>query len=56
MCGDVTGCFTALFIIVAGRGQARTVTKTVPNESFFNFFSPPDRKPPGAPLWHSVSI
>lgn len=25
-----------------GRGQARTVTKTVPNESFFNFFSPPD--------------
>jgi len=25
-----------------GRGQTRTVTKTVPNESFFNFFSPPE--------------
>ena len=25
-----------------GRGQTRTVSKTVPNESFFNFFSPPD--------------
>ena len=24
-----------------GRGQTRTITKTVPNESFFNFFSPP---------------
>ena len=25
-----------------GRGQTRTVTKTVRNESFFNFFTPPD--------------
>ena len=25
-----------------GRGQTRTVTKTVRNESFFNFFSPPE--------------
>uniref|UniRef100_A0A8C1GW02 Nucleosome assembly protein 1-like 1 n=1 Tax=Cyprinus carpio TaxID=7962 RepID=A0A8C1GW02_CYPCA len=25
-----------------GRGTVRTVTKTVPNDSFFNFFSPPD--------------
>ncbi|XP_003385626.1 PREDICTED: nucleosome assembly protein 1-like 1 [Amphimedon queenslandica] len=25
-----------------GKGQSRVVTKTVPNESFFNFFSPPD--------------
>ena len=23
-------------------GTKRTVTKTVPNDSFFNFFSPPD--------------
>lgn len=27
-----------------GRGQTRTVTKTVPNESFFTFFSPPEPK------------
>lgn len=27
-----------------GRGQTRTITKTVPNESFFNFFDPPARK------------
>uniref|UniRef100_A0A8C4RJQ3 Nucleosome assembly protein 1-like 1 n=1 Tax=Erpetoichthys calabaricus TaxID=27687 RepID=A0A8C4RJQ3_ERPCA len=25
-----------------GRGTVRTVTKTVPNDSFFNFFSPPE--------------
>uniref|UniRef100_A0AAZ3RCP7 Nucleosome assembly protein 1-like 1 n=1 Tax=Oncorhynchus tshawytscha TaxID=74940 RepID=A0AAZ3RCP7_ONCTS len=25
-----------------GRGTVRTVTKTVPNDSFFNFFTPPD--------------
>ncbi|XP_065911631.1 nucleosome assembly protein 1-like 1-A [Dysidea avara] len=25
-----------------GRGQTRTVTKTVPNESFFTFFDPPE--------------
>uniref|UniRef100_A0A673JF64 Nucleosome assembly protein 1-like 1 n=1 Tax=Sinocyclocheilus rhinocerous TaxID=307959 RepID=A0A673JF64_9TELE len=25
-----------------GRGTTRTVTKTVPNDSFFNFFSPPE--------------
>uniref|UniRef100_A0AAQ4S3Y3 Nucleosome assembly protein 1-like 1 n=1 Tax=Gasterosteus aculeatus aculeatus TaxID=481459 RepID=A0AAQ4S3Y3_GASAC len=27
-----------------GRGTVRTVTKTVPNDSFFNFFTPPDGK------------
>lgn len=25
-----------------GKGQSRVITKTVPNESFFNFFCPPD--------------
>ncbi|KAL4659570.1 nucleosome assembly protein 1-like 1 isoform X1 [Arapaima gigas] len=25
-----------------GRGTVRTITKTVPNDSFFNFFSPPE--------------
>jgi len=25
-----------------GRGTVRTVTKTVPNDSFFNFFTPPE--------------
>ena len=25
-----------------GRGTVRTVTKQVPNDSFFNFFNPPD--------------
>ena len=25
-----------------GRGTKRTVTKTVQNDSFFNFFSPPE--------------
>jgi len=30
--------------IVIGRGQTRTITKTVPNESFFNFFDPPAGK------------
>ncbi|TRY93669.1 hypothetical protein DNTS_001121 [Danionella cerebrum] len=29
-----------------GRGTVRTVTKTVPNDSFFNFFSPPEGTPP----------
>ncbi|KAM9311038.1 nucleosome assembly protein 1-like 1 isoform 2-T2 [Gastrophryne carolinensis] len=28
-----------------GRGTVRTVTKTVPNDSFFNFFTPPEGKP-----------
>lgn len=27
-----------------GRGTVRTVTKTVPNDSFFNFFTPPEGK------------
>lgn len=27
-----------------GRGTVRTVTKTVSNDSFFNFFSPPEGK------------
>ena len=27
-----------------GRGTKRTVTKTVQNDSFFNFFSPPEGK------------
>lgn len=27
-----------------GRGTVRTVTKTVTNDSFFNFFSPPEGK------------
>lgn len=28
-----------------GRGTVRTVTKTVSNDSFFNFFSPPEGRP-----------
>lgn len=31
-----------------GRGTVRTVTKTVPNDSFFNFFTPPEGKDDGA--------
>ncbi len=31
-------------IFLIGKNQSRTITKTVPNESFFSFFSPPDRK------------
>jgi len=27
-----------------GRGQKRTITKTVQNDSFFNFFNPPDQQ------------
>lgn len=27
-----------------GRGTVRTVTKTVSNDSFFNFFAPPEGK------------
>lgn len=27
-----------------GRGTVRVVTKTVPNDSFFNFFAPPEGK------------
>lgn len=27
-----------------GRGTVRVVTKTVPNDSFFNFFTPPEGK------------
>lgn len=34
-----------------GRGTVRTVTKTVPNDSFFNFFSPPDGKLPSRRLF-----
>uniref|UniRef100_A0A3B4X6T3 Nucleosome assembly protein 1-like 1 n=1 Tax=Seriola lalandi dorsalis TaxID=1841481 RepID=A0A3B4X6T3_SERLL len=30
-----------------GRGTVRTVTKTVPNDSFFNFFTPPEGKNDG---------
>uniref|UniRef100_A0A671YM06 Nucleosome assembly protein 1-like 1 n=1 Tax=Sparus aurata TaxID=8175 RepID=A0A671YM06_SPAAU len=30
-----------------GRGTVRTVTKTVPNDSFFNFFTPPEGKDDG---------
>lgn len=30
-----------------GRGTVRTVTKTVPNDSFFNFFTPPEGKDQG---------
>lgn len=36
--------YITLFSCFTGKTQARTVTKTVPNESFFSFFSPPDRK------------
>ena len=31
-----------LFCLFAGRGQTRTITKTVKNDSFFNFFAPPE--------------
>lgn len=33
-----------------GRGTVRTVTKTVPNDSFFNFFTPPEGKKGGFSL------
>lgn len=33
-----------------GRGTVRTVTKTVPNDSFFNFFTPPEGKHDGLEL------
>lgn len=33
-----------------GRGTVRTVTKTVPNDSFFNFFTPPEGKDDGAEI------
>ncbi|TNN32410.1 Nucleosome assembly protein 1-like 1-A [Liparis tanakae] len=44
-----------------GRGTVRTVTKTVPNDSFFNFFTPPEvpenaelvSPPPPPPPRHS---
>jgi nucleosome assembly protein 1-like 1 len=32
----------SFLILITGKGQSRVVTKTVPNDSFFNFFSPPD--------------
>ena len=32
-------CYT--HTIFLGRGQTRTITKTVKNDSFFNFFDPP---------------
>lgn len=35
-----------------GRGTVRTVTKTVPNDSFFNFFTPPEGRAPT--LWNSL--
>ena len=38
-----TNMFPLLYLS-SGKGQSRVVTKTVPNESFFNFFSPPDRE------------
>ncbi len=38
-----------------GRGTVRTVTKTVPNDSFFNFFSPPEGKTTSSLILH-VSV
>lgn len=35
-----------------GRGTVRTVTKTVPNDSFFNFFTPPEGKDDAAEMLH----
>jgi len=35
-------CIWCFVCAIAGRGQTRTVTKTVPNESFFTFFDPPE--------------
>lgn len=40
----IRGCFFLSFFAIEGKNQSRTITKTVPNDSFFTFFSPPDRK------------
>lgn len=39
-----------------GRGTVRTVTKTVPNDSFFNFFTPPEGKILRHPIKSSVAF
>uniref|UniRef100_A0A8D3AXR8 Nucleosome assembly protein 1-like 1 n=1 Tax=Scophthalmus maximus TaxID=52904 RepID=A0A8D3AXR8_SCOMX len=38
-----------------GRGTVRTVTKTVPNDSFFNFFTPPEGKNDGTEIYEFLA-